>query len=96
MSVPNRIDFSTADYNTKFQFRNQNRFNLNLNGYGVSNPFRPPLQIPQTAIAALDKLHCLLYSVFTSWMYLGPFIMGIGTGDSRDFFWYNNNEAIGS
>ena len=43
MSVPSRIDFSTADYNTKFQFRNQNRFNLNLNGYGVSNPFKPPL-----------------------------------------------------
>ena len=22
--------------------------------------------------------------------------MGIGTGDSRDFFWYNNNDAIGN
>ena len=95
-NLPFNVDFSSADYNTKFQFRNGFKTPLNLVGYGVPNPYRPPLQIPQTAITALDKLHVLLNSIMYSWMYLGPFLMGIGTGDSRDFYWYNNNEAIGN
>ena len=42
-NLPFKVDFSQADFNTKFQFRNQNKSPMNLIGYGMPSPYKPPL-----------------------------------------------------
>ena len=75
-----------------------NNFTSSVNslGYGASFPYMPPLWQPQLAITALDKLYALLGS-YSYWsVTLNAFLIGLGTGDSWELFWYNNQSAVGS
>lgn len=68
-----------------------------MNGYGVDNPYVPPLFTPKSLLGVIDR--------YTLTQFMGLFALGeswdawwqnVGTGDVWDGFWYNNAEAAGS
>ena len=69
----------------------------NVNGYGVNNPYVPPISSPKSLLGVIDKYTLTstvgLFAMFTS---INAWWENVGTGDVWDGFWYNNAEAAGT
>lgn len=84
-------------YDNRFWQNEKKSSPENVNGYGVNNPYIPPIHTPNTLLGVIDRYtitHSIglgaLFTSFTAWW------NNIGTGDVWDGFWYNNAEAAGT
>ena len=70
----------------------------NLIGYGPSNPYIPPLAVPQWLLSVGDRHVLLTLSIpFITWIQaMYAYFNGLSTGDSWDGFFYNNSYATGT
>ena len=92
-------DLTRTEYEKRFWQRWGASDATNFLGFGVDNPWLPPIETTETLLAAVDK-HKQTTAYGTVWTaflgFLHAFIMNSGTGDSLDTYWYNNNLAAGS
>lgn len=72
----------------------------NIIGYGMDNPYIPPLQQPKTLLGAIDRHEVIRWTggpMMYFFMYTMFDILNVlGTGDIWDGYWYNNQRAIGT
>jgi len=93
-------ELTEQQYEKRFWQRNDGAEELNVVGYGVTNPFVPPIQTPKTILEVMDRQYLVYLSngpwtVFTHYLWTA-LIDNYGKGDSSDGFVYNNAEAAGS
>ena len=89
---------SQQDYEKRFNQRYELDDPENVIGYGVNNPYLPPLNMPTWLLSVLDR-HLLLSMsllIYVSIQGFNAFWVGLGNGDTWDGFWYNNPAAAGS
>ena len=88
-------------YLDRFYWVRNTTSELNRAGYGPSNPFRPPLESPETIFGIVERHNLLIEQGFVwniLWMISKPFmtfVKSVGNGDAWDLYWYNNDEAEG-
>ena len=93
-------ELTEQQFEKRFWQRNDGAEELNVVGYGVSNPFVPPLMTPKTMLGVMDRYYLVSMSngpLFVFLQYLFPALLdNYGKGDSSDGFVYNNAEAAGT
>ena len=93
--------------NTNYQSMNfSSRFKQNFNlegdfnalGYGFKKPFAAPLFSPTDQVSLFYRRSLLLSIDSWYWIIAGvlQFFRSLITGDSWDYFWYNNAAASGT
>lgn len=92
-------ELTRTEYEKRFWQRWGADYKTNFLGFGVDNPWQPPIQKPTSMLAAFDKrwLTTQWNSSLWAWAYFFfGWLMNSGTGDSLDWYWYNNGEAAGA
>ena len=89
---------SQEEYEKRFNSRYTYADTENIAGYGVNNPYLPPLAQPSWILSIVDR-HVLLtfsYPLLLTFAGLNAFIQGLYNGDTWDGYWYNNSVAVGN
>ena len=92
-----KLNFNAEEYQERFWIDIDKDGPMNIPGYGSSRPWVPPIQKPDSLIEVYDKyqltshttLEHIMQNEVTDWLH------GYGSGDSFDFYWYNNAKASG-
>lgn len=92
-------ELTRTEYEKRFWQRWGADYKTNFLGFGVDNPWQPPIMKPTSMLAAYDKHWLTTHwkSSVYSWIpFFWSWLMNSGTGDSLDWYWYNNGEAAGA
>lgn len=69
---------------------------MNIPGYGPSRVWIPPIKAPNSLLAIYDRYSLTsAHSTLPMTEGLIDWVLGLGSGDAWDGFWYNNAKASG-
>ena len=93
-------DLTRTEYEKRFWQRWGADYKTNFLGFGVDNPWHPPIMEPTSLLAEWDK-HWLTVRWFGNFItasvaWFWDWITKTGTGDALDWYWYNNADAAGA
>ena len=91
-------ELTRLEYEKRFWQRWGADYKTNFLGFGVDNPWQPPIMKTTSMLAAFDKHYLTTHWAFSiiQWVYFSlQWLSNSGTGDSLDWYWYNNAEAAG-
>ena len=92
-------DLTRTEYEKRFWQRWGADYNTNFLGFGVDNPWQPPIKKATSMLTAFDKHWLTMRSGNSLWaaiVWLWQMFANSGNGDSLDWYWYNNQFAAGA
>ena len=86
-------ELTRTEYEERFWQRWGADYKTNFLGFGVGNPWEPPILKPTTFLTAWDKHWLTIKWNNSLWALIVGFFgwfSNLGNGDSFDLYWYNN------